>query len=231
MLNFHGLQKVTLLDYPGKIACTVFLGGCNFRCLFCHNGTLVTNPILYQSVSDVEVLEYIKNKHKILDGVCITGGEPLLYDVEPFLYKVKNIGLSVKLDHNGTKPDKLQKLINQHLVDYVAIDIKNSPQKYAQTVGIPNIDITPVLHTIDLLKTNVVDYEFRTTVVKGLHDINDFIDIGKMIQGAEKYFLQQYVDSGDILHNNNFSSYTQQEMQNFADVINPYVANVQIRGV
>lgn len=230
-LNFHGFQKVTLLDYPGKVASTVFLGGCNFRCPFCHNGTLVTNPNRYQTISDVEVLSHLYEKRKILDGICITGGEPLLYNVEPFLREVKQIGLLVKLDHNGTQPDKLQKLISANLVDYVAIDIKNSRQKYAQTVGVANFDLTPIQRTIDLLRDGAVDYEFRTTVVKGLHDADDFPDIGKMIEGAKRYYLQQYVDSGDILHSNHFTSYTQMEMQQFADIIKPYVPNVQIRGI
>ena len=230
-MNFHGFQKVTLLDYPGKVASTVFLGGCNFRCPFCHNGTLVTNPNRYQTISDVEVLSHLYEKRKILDGICITGGEPLLYNVEPFLREVKQIGLLVKLDHNGTQPDKLQELISANLVDYVAIDIKNSRQKYAQTVGVANFDLTPIQRTIDLLRDGAVDYEFRTTVVKGLHDADDFPDIGKMIEGAKRYYLQQYVDSGDILHNNQFTSYTQMEMQQFADIIKPYVSNVQIRGI
>lgn len=230
-MNFHGFQKVTLLDYPGKVASTVFLGGCNFRCPFCHNGTLVTNPNRYQTISDVEVLSHLYEKRKILDGVCITGGEPLLYDVKPFLREVKQIGLLIKLDHNGTQPDKLQELISANLVDYVAIDIKNSRQKYAQTVGVANFDLTPIQRTIDLLRDGAVEYEFRTTVVKGLHDADDFPDIGKMIEGAKRYYLQQYVDSGDILHNNQFTSYTQLEMQQFADIIKPYVPNVQIRGI
>lgn len=230
-MNFHGLQKVTLLDYPGKVASTVFLGGCNFRCPFCHNGTLVINPNRYQTISDVEVLSHLYEKRKILDGVCITGGEPLLYNVEPFLREVKQIGLLVKLDHNGTQPDKLQELISSNLIDYVAVDIKNSPQKYAQTVGVANFDLTPIQRTIDLLRDGAVDYEFRTTVVKGLHDADDFPDIGKMIEGAKQYYLQQYVDSGDILNSNNFNSYTQLEMQQFADMIKPYVPNTQVRGI
>lgn len=230
-MNFHGFQKVTLLDYPGKVASTVFLGGCNFRCPFCHNGTLVTNPNRYQTISDVEVLSHLYEKRKILDGICITGGEPLLYNVEPFLREVKQMGLLVKLDHNGTKPERLHRLVTQGLIDYVAVDIKNSPQKYAQTVGVANFDLTPIQRTIDLLRDGAVDYEFRTTVVKGLHDADDFPDIGKMIEGAKRYYLQQYVDSGDILHSNHFTSYTQMEMQQFADIIKPYVPNVQIRGI
>ena len=231
MLNFHGFQNVTLLDYPGKVASTVFLGGCNFRCPFCHNGTLVVNPNRYQTISDTEVLEYLRSKSKVLDGVCVTGGEPLLYDIEPFLQEVKQIGLLVKIDHNGTKPEKLQQLIEHRLVDFVTVDIKNSPQKYSQTIGVHNFDLKPVQRTIDLLRDGAVDYEFRTTVVKGLHDADDFPDIGKMIEGAKQYFLQQYVDSGDILHNNNFSSYTQLEMQQFVDIIKPYVPNTHVRGI
>ena len=230
-MNFHGFQKVTLLDYPGKVACTAFLGGCNFRCPFCHNGTLVINPNTYQTISDAEIIEHLKQKSKILDGICVTGGEPLLYDIESFLQEVKQIGLLVKLDHNGTKPERLHRLVTQGLVDYVAVDIKNSPKKYAQTVGVPNLDLEPIKRTIDLLRDGAVDYEFRTTVVKGLHDADDFPDIGKMIEGAKQYFLQQYVDSGDILHNNQFSSYTHKEMQEFADIVKPYVPNTQVRGI
>lgn len=230
-MKFHGLQKVTLLDYPGKVASTLFLGGCNFRCPFCHNGILVEHPAQYQTIEDEEVLQYLRGKRKVLDGVCITGGEPLLYDIAPFLQKVKEVGLLVKLDHNGTEPDRLQSLINAGLVDYVAVDIKNSSTKYSETIGVPNFDMSPVLHTIDLLRNGDVDYEFRTTVVKGLHDANDFSAIGEMIAGAKQYFLQQYVDSGMILHNKNFTSYTQSEMQQFADIVKPYVPNTQVRGI
>ena len=230
-MNFHGFQRVTLLDYPGKVASTVFLGGCNFRCPFCHNATLVEHPTRYQSISPDEVLQYLRTKSKILDGVCITGGEPLLYDIAPFLREVKDIGLLVKLDHNGTMPQKLRELMEQGLLDYVAVDIKNSPQKYGLTVGVENFEIAPILETIQLLQNGSVDYEFRTTVVNGLHEASDFHEIGKMIQGDSKYFLQQYVDSGDIIHNNNFSSYTHKEMQEFADIVKPCVPNVQVRGI
>lgn len=229
-MNFYGLQKVTLLDYPGKIASTVFVGGCNLRCPFCHNGTLVSSPATYKPIPEAEIFAILKQRTKVLDGICVTGGEPLLYDIAPFLTKVKELGLRVKLDHNGTAPRELQSLISQQLVDYVAIDIKNSPDKYASTVGIDTFDITPVLQTIQLLLHSDVDYEFRTTVVKELHTAADFHEIGAMIAGAKRYFLQQFINSGDILHNTSFHACSYEEMQTFANIAKLYVSDVQIRG-
>jgi pyruvate formate lyase activating enzyme len=230
-MNFYGFQKVTLLDYPGKVACTVFTGGCNLRCPFCHNGTLVKNPAQYRVITSDEVLQYLSKRGKALDGICVTGGEPLLHDLEAFLTEVKRHQLLIKLDHNGTMPDKLESLIQKGLLDYVAVDIKGAPSQYARAVGVSNFDTQSIFKTIELLRQNKVKYEFRTTVVKGIHEEHHFRDIANMIHGAPRYVLQQYVDSGDILHDGNFASYTPQELQGFADIVAPHVERVEIRGI
>ena len=160
------MQKLTLIDYPGKIACTLFTGGCNFRCPFCHNSGLVLNPEQAQPVAQQPVLEYLKKRRFIIDGVCVSGGEPLLQpDIENFLASLKEMGYSVKLDTNGSFPDRLKSAVNSGLVDYVAMDIKNSPEHYAATVGIDNYDVSQVRDSAEFLMSGAVDFEFRTTVV------------------------------------------------------------------
>ena len=182
----HGLQKMTLLDYPGKVACTVFLDGCNFRCPFCHNSELlgVGFPPL---MDDAELLRFLEKRKGVLDGVCITGGEPLIQKELPQLLRnVKNLGYSVKLDTNGSFPEKLSKMIEGGLIDYVAMDIKNSPERYGMTVGRENFDLKEVEKSVALLLQGVVDYEFRTTVVKHYHSKESFEEIGRWLAGTEK---------------------------------------------
>ena len=178
-----GLAKLTLLDYPGKVACTVFTGGCNFRCPFCHNASLVTRPGEVASISEEEFFSFLAKRHGILEGVCVTGGEPMLMpDLEDFLERIKLFGYAVKLDTNGSFPDRLISIVRSGLVDKVAIDIKNSPESYSKTVGIDNYDLTPILKTVEYLKEGHVDYEFRTTVVKELHSSEEFESIGRWIE-------------------------------------------------
>lgn len=199
-LNIRGFQKMTLLDFPGKVACIVFTGGCNFRCPFCHNASLVTGENSDDNISEDEVFSYLEKRKGLLDGVCITGGEPLLQpDIMKFIYNVKQLGYSVKLDTNGTSPDKLIALVEQGLVDYVAMDIKNSYEKYAMTAGVDNVKLSDINRSIDFLLSDVVEYEFRTTIVDELHDVKDITDICHRINGAKRYFLQGFVDSGNII--------------------------------
>lgn len=199
-----GLQKLTLLDYPGKTACTIFLAGCNFRCPFCHNAPLVlpdteTAPTPGQP-GEEEVLRYLKKRRHLLDGVCLTGGEPLLQDaIFPFLEKIKNLGYDIKLDTNGSLPHRLAKAVHAGLVDYVAMDIKNSRRHYARTSGIPDFDPGRIDESIRFLQSGTVDYEFRTTVVKGIHKVEDINQAARWIQGAKRYYLQNFVDSGDLV--------------------------------
>lgn len=197
-MKIGGLQKLTLLDYPGKMACTVFTSGCNLRCPFCHNAGLVTH-IDGQYITSEEVLDFLATRKNKLEGMCLTGGEPLLNsDVAEFLYKVKQMGFSVKLDTNGTFPELLESIIKDGLADYVAMDIKNSADKYNLTCG-REVNMRNILKSVELLKCGKTDYEFRTTVVRQLHDEADIESIAKWLSGAKVWYLQQFVDSGDLI--------------------------------
>ncbi len=227
-----GLQKLTLLDYPGKVACTVFTGGCNFRCPFCHNASLVLPQRLSHEFPEEEILSFLKKRCGILDGVAITGGEPLLHqDIGFFLRKVRDLGYKIKLDTNGSFPDRLEALIRDGLVDRVAMDVKNSPALYTATAGVPALDITPIEKSRDLLLSGAVEAEFRTTVVKGLHTRESLIETAKWIAGASEYYLQQFKASGDILSSAGLSAFDREEMLSLAEAVRPYVPSVQIRGV
>ena len=230
-MNIHGLQKLSLLDYVGTVACTVFFFGCNFRCPFCHNAPLVTEkpqPIM----NDEELLEFLKKRKGILEGVAISGGEPLLQPELPELMKkIKELGYKIKLDTNGSVPDKLKSLISCGLVDRVAMDIKASPTLYPVATGIPNVDIGAIAESRDIIMSSNIDYEFRTTLVKGIHSETDVADMAKWISGAKEYYLQQFKDSGNLICKDNLSEFTEEEMKTFAEIVKPYVPTVQIRGV
>ena len=226
---FAGFQKLTLLDYPEKVACILFTMGCNFRCPFCHNASLVRAEEKAE-ISEEEVLSFLKKRQGVMDGVCISGGEPLLYDgLEDFITKVKALGYSVKIDTNGSFPEKLKALVREGLVDYVAMDIKNSFDKYPLTAGtVVNID--NIKESINFLMSGEVEYEFRTTLVKELHTYEDMESIGKMIIGAKRYFLQNFVDSGDVLCEN-MHPLTEDELENMKQIAVKYVPSTICRGV
>lgn len=227
-----GLQKLTLLDYPGKVACTVFTAGCNFRCPFCHNAGLVLPERLFQDVTEADILAFLKKRVGILDGVAVTGGEPLLHSELPaFLRQVKELGYLVKLDTNGSFPDRLKEVVSQGLVDRVAMDIKNSPELYAKTAGIPHLDLTDIERSKNFLLAGPVEYEFRTTVVKGLHTRDSLIEAAKWIAGANEFYLQQFKDSGDVIAIGGLSAYDEKEMHALADAVSPFVPRVQVRGI
>lgn len=227
-----GLQKLTLLDYPGKVACTVFTGGCNFRCPFCHNSALVLPGQIAQDSSEDAVLAFLKKRTGVLDGVAVTGGEPLLHpDIGDFLKEVKALGFLVKLDTNGSFPDRLIPLVEEGLVDRVAMDIKNAPALYAKTAGLAQFDLSGVERSKAFLLEGRVDYEFRTTVVKGLHTAESLQEAAHWIKGAKEYYLQQYRDSGAILDSTGLSSFDADEMHALADAVRPIVPAVQVRGV
>ncbi len=229
---FAGLQKLTLLDYPGKVACTLFTRGCNFRCPFCHNASLVVRADEQPTYTNDEILAFLKKRQGILDGVAITGGEPtLMSGLYDFIVQVKEMEYSVKLDSNGTRPEVLKKLVMNGLVDYVAMDIKNSPEKYAYTCGLPkSYDLSKIEESKNFLMEGHVDFEFRTTVAKPFHTEEDFYKIGEWLKGSEKYFLQQFKDSGDII-GQEISSFNESEMEKFLNVLLPFVPNTQLRGV
>lgn len=224
---FGGFQKLTLLDFPGRVACTLFTKGCNFRCPFCHNALLVTD-IDEVSYTDTEILDYLKKRIGILDGVCITGGEPLMQkELEDFIKNVRALGYAVKLDTNGSYPDKLKDLVGKGLIDYVAMDIKNTAEKYPLTAGVPNANVE---ESIDFLLSGAVPYEFRTTVVAEHHNIQDIEEIAKRISGAEKYFLQKFVDSGHLI-GENLHELDENTMKNMLDVVKKYVKTAELRGI
>jgi pyruvate formate lyase activating enzyme len=230
-MKFNGFQKLTLLDYPGKVACTLFTAGCNLRCPFCHNASLVTHIDNTNIYNKEEILSYLGKRQGILEGVCISGGEPLMQtEIEDFISEVKSLGYSVKLDTNGFYPDKLISLVEKGLIDYVAVDIKNSYSKYAKTTGIENLDLSPLKRTVEFLLSGKVDYEFRTTIVEGLHTEADILDIGKTIKGAPRYFLQNFVDSGDLI-GEGLGAVPLENMKNMQKIAAQFVPNAEIRGI
>ncbi|MBQ9997703.1 MAG: anaerobic ribonucleoside-triphosphate reductase activating protein [Clostridia bacterium] len=209
-----GLQKLTLLDFPGTVSCIVFTHGCNFRCPFCHNSSLVGGPAR-EEISENEVVDFLKSRKNILDGVVVSGGEPLLHpDIAEFLKKVKELGYKVKIDTNGTKPEMLKKLVNDGLVDYVAMDIKNSPEQYKSATGVDGL-LEAVTESKDFLLSGNVEYEFRTTVVKGIHTKEQLVSLAKWIKGAKKYYLQKYKCSENVLNPEGLDSFSDEEMEGF----------------
>ena len=229
-MEIKGLQKTTLLDFPSKVACTVFTGGCNFRCPFCHNASLVIRPDAASGFDTEEFFAYIQKRKGILDGVCITGGEPLLHkDIIPFMERIKSLGLLIKLDTNGSFPELLSEIIARGLVDYIAMDIKNSEEKYASTCGIHRFP-DGVNESIELIMSCGVDYEFRTTVVDELHTVEDIERIAERIRGAKRYFIQSFTDSGDLIISG-FSSCSMQKMQEMLAAAKKILPAVELRGV
>lgn len=230
-MNIQGLQKLTLLDYPEKVACTVFTSGCNFRCPFCHNASLVTHVESENNIPMDEIMYFLKKRQKVLDGICVTGGEPLLQkDLEEFLLQVKALGYDVKLDTNGSNTEKLRDLVEEKLVDYVAMDLKNSKEKYGQTIGMTDYDMKNIYNSVDYLMSGVVPYEFRTTVVREFHDREDFQAISKWIKGADRYYLQEFKDSGDLICSG-LHGYTKDIMEQVLEVVKVNIPNACLRGV
>lgn len=225
-----GLQKLTLLDYPGKIACTVFTVGCNFRCGFCHNPELTEVKDNIDLISEKVFFDFLEENIGHIDGVCITGGEPTLQkDLIDFIKEIKKKGFFVKLDSNGTNPDILKKLINENLVDYVAMDIKGAPEKYKEIVN-KDVDIEKIKQSVELIKNSGVDYEFRTTVVPGLHALEDMVVVGEWLKGAKKYYLQQFRSQKTL--DKIFESVTpfsDKEMMKFKDTVKSYVDLCELR--
>lgn len=230
-MKIHGFQKMTLLDFPGKVACTVFTGGCNLRCPFCHNAALVTEIDGESEIKATEILDFLSKRKGLLDGVAITGGEPLLQaDIKDFISELKSLGFAVKLDTNGCYPDKLKELVNEGLVDYVAMDVKNRPEKYPLTVDIKDFEYNKVRESIDFLINGNVDYEFRTTVVAQYHDLSDIESIAKEIKGAKRYYLQNFVDSGNLI-GENMTAVAKPLLEEMKAVARKFIENVEIRGI
>ena len=256
-MNIQGFQKLTLLDFPGKMACTVFTGGCNFRCPFCHNASLVLNPGSQPAISEDGIFSFLESRKGILEGVCISGGEPTLQaDLPEFIRKIRAIGFHVKLDTNGSRPGVLKALLDEGLLDYVSMDIKNAPKKYLTTIGIPeesqesdssasssdaskdtlcfdNLITDSVRQSAELLMQSSIPYEFRTTVVKELHNEEDLLAIGKWLSGARAYYLQSFRDSETLVGASlgQFHAYEPGQMRAFRDMLKPYFEIVELRGI
>lgn len=230
-MKICGLNKTTLLDYPGMVAATIFLGGCNFRCPFCQNGALVLHPETEPEMDQEDILGFLKKRKGILDGVCITGGEPTLAsDLPDFLRKIKELGYKIKLDTNGAQPSVVKALANEKLIDKVAMDIKTCPVNYPLLSGISRPDLSALNETVDFLLHGELDYEFRTTVVKELHSEVDFIEIGRWIAGAKAYYLQAFKESADVLKPG-FHSYSLEELKHFQNILSETIPVVGIRGI
>lgn len=231
MAKIHGFNKLTLLDYPGRLAATIFLGSCNFRCPFCHNAGLVLAPESEPLIETEEVLKVLRKRKGILDGVCVTGGEPTLDPgLTGLLAQIKELGYPVKLDTNGTRPALVRELVDAGLVDYVAMDIKNSQEKYAKTVGRTDLDLTRIKLSVDLIRDSGLDYEFRTTVVRELHSIDDMYEIARWLEGSMAYYIQSYVASEDVIMPI-FSSYSKDELLAMQALMKDYIPRVFLRGV
>jgi len=263
-MKIHGLNKLTLLDYPGHMACLVFTGACNYRCPFCHNASLVLNPNSQPAISEDEIFAFLQSRKGILEGVCISGGEPTLQaDLAEFIRKIRTMEFHVKLDTNGSRPGILKALLNEGLLDYVSMDIKNSPKKYLTTIGIPaetqdasaisneptssasgsdackeipvfhNLITDSVRQSAELLMQSSIPYEFRTTVVKELHNEEDLLTIGKWLNGARAYYLQSFRDSETLVGASlgQFHAYEPEQMRAFRDMLKPFFETVEIRGI
>ena len=253
-MNLQGIQKLTLLDYPDHMACTLFTGGCNFRCPFCHNGDLVLHPTAGHEAADTAVtvsgtremqdswhhsaishdalFSFLEKRQGILDGVCITGGEPLLQpDLEDWIREIRDLGFLVKLDTNGSFPGKLSHLLEQGLIDYVAMDIKNCKERYHETAGLPaSYDLTPIEDSVKLLMGGDVPYEFRTTIVREYHRPQDVVSMAQWIAGARQYYLQGFIESENVIKRG-LHGLDAVEMDALVSLILPYVPSVQVRGV
>lgn len=231
-IKICGLQKTTLLDYPGRVATTIFLGGCNFRCPFCHNSELLGSDIPAEYTAE-EILEFLKKRSRILEGVCVTGGEPTLQPeaLENFLRDVRRLGLLIKLDTNGTRPEVMKHLAECGLIDCVAMDIKAGPEHYGTVCGAAGVDLAPIHESVSWLKQGTLPYEFRTTAVKGLHTREDFEQIGPWIAGCPHYYIQNYVASERVLAPDGFDGFTKEELLAFADIVRPHVGEVALRGI
>lgn len=224
-----GLQKLSLLDFPEHVACTVFTLGCNFRCPFCHNAPLVlTNDTPQYPVDDF--FSFLEKRKGLLDGVAVTGGEPLLQkDIEGFLEKIKDMGYSVKLDTNGAFPEKLESILKNGLCDYVAMDVKNAKAKYEATAGCEGI-LPKAEKSVALLMEGRVPFEFRTTAVHELHEAEDFREIGRWISGTARYYIQQFQDSGNLLQDG-FTAPTKEEMEHYLQAAREFVPTAELRGI
>lgn len=230
-VEIKGLQKTSLIDYPGRVCCVIFFGGCDFHCPFCHNTELVLNPEKLPAIPEEEFLGFLTKRKKWLDGVVLGGGEPCIQQGLPgFIRKIKNLGFLVKLDTNGSKPEMLERLLKEKLLDYVAMDIKASLEKYDQAAGV-KVNKNTVQRSIDLIRNSGVEYEFRITVLPRLHSKQDLFSIGKWLRGSRRFFIQQFRNEKTL--NPEFQKedvFKPEELNEFKDMLKPYFKEVEVRG-
>ena len=230
-MNICGYQKTTLLDYPGHVAATFFTGGCNFRCPFCHNSDLITYPSSTDNISEEEIFTFLKKRKNILSGICITGGEPTLQpDLAEFIEKVRSYGYKIKLDTNGYRPEVIADLLEKNLLDYIAMDIKAGYSNYITASGISNLIIKKIEDSVSIIENSGIPYEFRTTVVKELHNETDFQEIADMLSPKSPYFIQSFKDSGNILISG-LSSCNNEELNKFLSIVKEKLPNSSLRGI
>ncbi len=228
-MKVFGFEKLSMVDFPGHLCCTVFTGGCNFKCPFCQNSDLVKMQNLREIYQD-EIFSYLSKRKGVIDSVCISGGEPTIYpDLEQFIVKIKSLGFLVKLDTNGTNYEMLKRLIEKNLVDYVAMDIKNSLSAYGETAGTNFVDLENIKKSVELLKRNLVDYEFRTTLVKQFHSTSTITEMANWLNGAKRIFLQHFVDNGTCLQKG-LNEVEKQDAEKFLDILKNHVNYVELRG-
>ena len=230
-MNICGYRKTTLLDYPGHVAATVFTSGCNFRCPFCHNSDLVLNASSSNLIPEEELFNFLRKRKNVLSGICITGGEPTLQtDLIEFIKKIRLLDYKIKLDTNGYRPEIISDLLEQNLIDYIAMDIKSGLSNYSRVSGISNINTDTILKSIIIIETSTIEYEFRTTVVKELHSKEDFHEISKMISPKSSYYIQSFKDSGNIL-TPGLSSCNTETLNEYLSIVKATIPNSFLRGV
>lgn len=227
---FVGMEKLSLVDYDDKVACILFKSGCNFRCPFCHNSPLVINTNDNLEIPFSEILDYLEKRKGIIDAVVISGGEPTLDPaLKDEIIEIKKLGYLVKLDTNGTRPEVIRELLEENLLDFVAMDIKNSFVKYPLTVGLKQIEENKILKSIALLKNSNIDYEFRTTLISEFHDEVSMLEIGEMLKGAKKLFLQQFIDSENNIKRG-LNPVNKEKALIFKGLLQDYIDFVDLRG-
>lgn len=230
-MKIYGLEKLSLVDYDGFVAATVFTGGCNFRCPFCHNSALVVDCADIGAIDENEILSYLKKRKGILEGLCVTGGEPTLnQDLPDFIAKVKALGYSVKVDTNGTNPDMVKLLVKESLADYFAIDIKNDRENYAEVIGFKKFDTLNVEKTVEFLLSGAAKYEFRTTLIAEYHKAENIKRIAEWIKGADKYFLQKFKSGDNCIDATGLNSVPDDTAKEFLEIVCPFVSHAALRG-
>ncbi|MBQ7464541.1 MAG: anaerobic ribonucleoside-triphosphate reductase activating protein [Lachnospiraceae bacterium] len=230
-MRIYGLTKTTLLDYPGRTACTVFAGNCNFRCIYCHNFELVTDPPQDSIIKEEEIIAFLEKRKNVLQGICISGGEPTLDPgLKDFIKKVRDTGYPVKLDTNGYRPEVLKELLSEGLIDMVAMDIKTDRERYPVLTGIPGLDIKKLDESVKLIMESGIEYEFRCTVIRGFFDEKASHDVGVWLEGAERLFLQEYEESENV-PDRTLQAASKEEMEKYREILSGYIKEVKLRGI